>query len=82
MCTESPLGEYTATLTAPDSVDTEALVDQLYGAVASGQLAGFCQDENCIEEVEDNRGLVAALVALGAVICVAVVIAIFICCCM
>ena len=82
LCTESPVGEYIATLTAPDSEDTQSLVDHLYRAVASGQVPGFCRDDSCIEEVENNHGLVAALVALGTIICVALVIAIFICCCM
>ena len=75
-CTEDT-GVYTANVNAPGG---DSLIHQLYRDVNDGLVPPFCGTEACPLEV--NSGLLAAIVVLAIVICIAVGIAVFICYCM
>ena len=68
-------GVYTANLNAPRG---DSLIQQLYRDVNAGRVPPFCGTEACPLEV--NSGLLAAVVVLAIVICVAVGITVFIIC--
>lgn len=69
---------YTANLNAPGG---DSLIQQLYREVHAGLVPPFCGTEACPLEVDS--GLLAAIVVLAIVICIAVGIAVFfMCCCM
>lgn len=71
-CTEDT-GVYTANVNAPGSVR-----DSLIRNVNAGRVPPFCGTEACSLEV--NSGLLAAVVVLAIVICIAVGITVFIIC--
>ena len=77
-CTEDT-GVYTANLNAPRG-DSDSLIQQLYRDVNEGRVPPFCGTEGCPLEV--NSGLLAAIVVLATVICIAVGILFIICYCM
>ena len=77
-CTEDT-GVYTANLNAPRG-DSDSLIQQLYRDVNEGRVPPFCGTEACPLEV--NSGLLAAIVVLATVICIAVGILFIICYCM
>ena len=77
-CTEDT-GVYTANLNAPRG-DSDSLIQQLYRDVNEGWVPPFCGTEACPLEV--NSGLLAAIVVLATVICIAVGILFIICYCM
>jgi len=77
-CTEDT-GVYTANLNAPRG-DSDSLIQQLYSDVNEGRVPPFCGTEACPLEV--NSGLLAAIVVLATVICIAVGILFIICYCM
>ena len=70
---------YTANLNAPRG-DSDSLIQQLYRDVNEGRVPPFCGTEACPLEV--NSGLLAAIVVLATVICIAVGILFIICYCM
>ena len=70
-------GVYTANVNVPGG---DSLIQQLYRDIHPGLVPPFCGTEACPLEV--NSGLLAAIVVLAIVICIAVGIAVFICYCM
>ena len=74
-CNGDGTGVYTANV-----IVRQSLIVQLYRDVNAGLVPGFCGTERCPVEEPGDSGLLAAIVVLGVVICIAVVVTFFIMC--